>query len=49
VKKSKVLSTDARSSDGLTFSSVDVSVMGAEQRRQVVLSKNVPTRQRRGT
>lgn len=47
MKKSKVLSTDARGSDGLSCSSDDVPVMGAEQRARVVLLRDVPTRQRR--
>ena len=47
MKKSKAQSTEARDSGGLTCSSVEASVMGAEQRRQVVLSKNAPTRKRR--
>ena len=47
MKKSKAQSTDARRSGGLTCSSVEVSVMGAERRRQVVLLRHAPTRQRR--
>ena len=47
VKNSKVQSTDARHSDGLTCNSVEVPVMGAEQRRQVVLLMYAPTRLRR--
>ena len=49
VKKSKVQSTEAQRSGGLTSSSDEVPVMGAERRRQVVLSSHVPTRQRRST
>ena len=47
MKKSKAQSTEARGSDGLTCSSVEASVIGAEQRRRVVLSKHAPTRERR--
>ena len=36
VKKSKVQSTKARSGGGLTRTSVEVSVMGAEPRGQIV-------------
>lgn len=47
MKKSKAQSTKARDSGGLTCSSDELPVMGEEQRRQVVLSKHAPTRQRR--
>lgn len=40
VKKSKTESTNARAEDGLTRSSVDVPVMGAEQRGQVVSAES---------
>lgn len=44
MNKSKVQSTKARRSGGLTCSSAEGPVMGVERRRQVVLSEYVSTR-----
>ena len=43
MKKSKAQSTEARDSGGLSRSSVDVPVMGAERRARIVLLEHAPT------